>query len=141
LSAGAVGRSPPAQPQTVRPVDSASIPTYPAANDPSVTYVNWNTPFRKTSRAFPFAARRHLSPETISVEKVVTRSKFPSGFSLKMPHASGCSAHKDSSQPVYVRLLRSIRTIGPPPPPAIVPSVTSEYWFGEGAMLHAPVAL
>src|ERR1700704_3789971 len=58
-----------------------------------------------------------------------------------MPEEPGWSAQRKSSHPVVPGLLRSIRTIGPPPPVATAPSVTSEYCFGGGAIPHAPARL
>jgi hypothetical protein len=120
---------------------NASIPTSPLAYEPSVVKVNWETPFRKTSRVFPLAVSRHLSPERIRGAKERRLVKLPSGFTLKSPDCDGLSAQRNSSHPVCPVALRSIRTIGPPPPVATVPSVTSEYCLGGGAMLQAPEAL
>jgi len=60
---------------------------------------------------------------------------------LKIADWVGLSAQRNSSHPVCLRLVRSIRTIGPPPPVATVPSVTSEYCFAGGAMLQTPEPL
>src|SRR3979490_327690 len=58
-----------------------------------------------------------------------------------MPVQLGFAAERKSSQPVCPAFLRSMRPIGPPPPPATEPSVTSEYCRAGGAMPHAPAAL
>ncbi len=58
-----------------------------------------------------------------------------------MPENDGLSAQRKSSHPVCPTLVRSMRTIGPPPPLAAVPKVTSEYCLAGGAMLQTPEML
>src|SRR5207302_10078793 len=94
-----------------------------------------------TSSVFPSAVSRHLSPVTRAGVNVWTRAKPPSGVSLNRPDSVGLSAQRKSSHPVCPGLVRSIRTTGPPPPLAIVPSVTSEYCFAGGAILQTPDTL
>jgi hypothetical protein len=98
-------------------------------------------PFLEAVRTFPSAVNLHLSPATMVGVKGKTRLKPPSGVSLKIPDWVGLSAQTNSSHPVCPALVRSMRTIGPPPPVATVPKVTSEYCFWGGAMLHTPEAL
>src|SRR4051812_19085953 len=58
-----------------------------------------------------------------------------------MPENDGLSTQRNKSQPVWPVLLRSMRTIGPPPPLPAVPNVTSEYCLAGGAMLQTPERL
>jgi len=57
-------------------------PTSPVRYEPSVVNVNWDTPFRNTSRVFPSAVNLHLSPVTMVAVKTRTPVKLPSGFIL-----------------------------------------------------------
>ena len=74
--------SPPSQPVKVNAGVSASIPTSPVGKEPSVVYLNWETPFLNTSRVFPSAVSLHLSPGTMVAVKNETGVKLPSGLSL-----------------------------------------------------------
>ena len=70
--------SPPCHAMNVNAGVNASIPTSPVGYEPSVVTVNWETPFWKTSRVFPSAVSRHLSPATMAVGvKSWTGRKFP----------------------------------------------------------------
>jgi len=58
----AAAGSPPSHPMNVNADVKASIPTSPVGYEPSVLTVNWETPFRDTTRCFQSAVSRHLSP-------------------------------------------------------------------------------
>jgi len=77
--------SPPSHAIKVKAGVRASIPTSPVGYEPSVVNVNWETPFLKTSRVFPSAVSRHLSPVRIAPGVNGRTSVKPPSLGLTFP--------------------------------------------------------